>query len=242
MDIRPVYSCLLGRPWIHAAGAVPSSLHQKVKFVHYGEKELIISTPLLAEYIEGDEEALETSFQALEIVGTASAEAEGGDLKPSKAAVMAAKVSIDNGFHLGKGVSKELHSIAEPVTIQENSGQSGLGYTGAVRRERPGRGNQSKQQVVDTTQPLPVNPRTDSGDRGPIPELVEWVYPMARELDNWTAEVISDLVKTNSPNIETSHQINDATLTSNNAGESSRSNEGDDLEEEDLEELERLLE
>ncbi|RDX78980.1 hypothetical protein CR513_40661, partial [Mucuna pruriens] len=26
MEIRPEYSCLLGRPWIHATGAVPSSL------------------------------------------------------------------------------------------------------------------------------------------------------------------------------------------------------------------------
>ncbi|RDX84226.1 hypothetical protein CR513_34757, partial [Mucuna pruriens] len=33
MDIQPAYSCLLGRPWIHAVGAVPSSLHQKVKFI-----------------------------------------------------------------------------------------------------------------------------------------------------------------------------------------------------------------
>ncbi|RDX92414.1 hypothetical protein CR513_25463, partial [Mucuna pruriens] len=27
MDIHPMYSCLLGRPWIHAARVVPSSLH-----------------------------------------------------------------------------------------------------------------------------------------------------------------------------------------------------------------------
>ncbi|XP_050920042.1 uncharacterized protein LOC127137643 [Lathyrus oleraceus] len=27
MDINPAYSCLLGRPWIHAAGAVASTLH-----------------------------------------------------------------------------------------------------------------------------------------------------------------------------------------------------------------------
>lgn len=27
MDIRPAYSCLLGRPWIHEAGAVTSTLH-----------------------------------------------------------------------------------------------------------------------------------------------------------------------------------------------------------------------
>jgi hypothetical protein len=28
MDIHPAYSMLLGRPWIHMAGAIPSSLHQ----------------------------------------------------------------------------------------------------------------------------------------------------------------------------------------------------------------------
>ncbi|XP_040940043.1 uncharacterized protein [Gossypium hirsutum] len=27
MDIKPSYNCLLGRPWIHSAGVVPSSLH-----------------------------------------------------------------------------------------------------------------------------------------------------------------------------------------------------------------------
>ena len=26
----------MGRPWIHEAGAIPSSLHQKVKFIHEG--------------------------------------------------------------------------------------------------------------------------------------------------------------------------------------------------------------
>ena len=33
MDITPTYNCLLGRPWIHSARAIPSTLHQKVKFV-----------------------------------------------------------------------------------------------------------------------------------------------------------------------------------------------------------------
>ncbi|RDY10315.1 hypothetical protein CR513_05183, partial [Mucuna pruriens] len=57
---------------------------------------MMINTPLSIEYVEGDEEALETSFQALEIVGTTNVEAERGDLKPSKAAIMTAKVSITN--------------------------------------------------------------------------------------------------------------------------------------------------
>jgi uncharacterized membrane protein len=31
MDIHPSYSMLLGRPWIHSAGVVTSSLHQCLK-------------------------------------------------------------------------------------------------------------------------------------------------------------------------------------------------------------------
>ena len=32
MDIRPSYSCLLGRPWIHEVGEVTSTLHQMLKY------------------------------------------------------------------------------------------------------------------------------------------------------------------------------------------------------------------
>ena len=35
MDIRAAYSFLLGRPWIHDAGAVTSTLHQRLKFVRH---------------------------------------------------------------------------------------------------------------------------------------------------------------------------------------------------------------
>jgi len=37
MDIQAAYSCLLGRPWIHEAGAVASTLHLKLKFVKNGK-------------------------------------------------------------------------------------------------------------------------------------------------------------------------------------------------------------
>jgi hypothetical protein len=36
MDIHPSYSMLLGRSWIHAAGAVTSSLHQCLKYIMNG--------------------------------------------------------------------------------------------------------------------------------------------------------------------------------------------------------------
>jgi hypothetical protein len=50
MDIYPAYSCLLGRPLIHSAGAVTSTLHQKLKFladdklvVVEGEEDIMVS-------------------------------------------------------------------------------------------------------------------------------------------------------------------------------------------------------
>ena len=36
LRIQSSFNLLLGRSWIHEAGAIPSSLHQKVKFIHEG--------------------------------------------------------------------------------------------------------------------------------------------------------------------------------------------------------------
>ncbi|PKI34997.1 hypothetical protein CRG98_044613, partial [Punica granatum] len=46
LDIPNAFSLLLGRPWIHSAGAVPSSLHQRLKFIV--EEKLITEAPLMA--------------------------------------------------------------------------------------------------------------------------------------------------------------------------------------------------
>lgn len=37
LQFPSAYNFLLGRPWIHATGGVPSSLHQKVKFIIDGK-------------------------------------------------------------------------------------------------------------------------------------------------------------------------------------------------------------
>ena len=42
MDINPSYNIILGRPCIQMAGVVPSTLHQKVKFV-VGESLIIVA-------------------------------------------------------------------------------------------------------------------------------------------------------------------------------------------------------
>ncbi|RDX77615.1 hypothetical protein CR513_42234, partial [Mucuna pruriens] len=60
-------------------------------------------------------------------------------------------------------------------------------------------------------------------------EPTEWIYPMARELDNWTTEALPDL-------------IDSLAFTLDATSESSRHDEGENSEEEALIELERLLE
>ena len=44
LRIPTSFNLLLGRPWIHRAGVIPSSLHQKVKFIHDGQVITVRST------------------------------------------------------------------------------------------------------------------------------------------------------------------------------------------------------
>ena len=74
MDIVPAYSFLLGRPWIHKARAVNSTLHQKLKFVWEGKGVIINGEQTLLIYhlssfrvVEADEAAVGTQFQSLSI-------------------------------------------------------------------------------------------------------------------------------------------------------------------------------
>ena len=75
MDISPSYNCLLGRPWIHVTRTIPSTLHQKIKFLTKGqlvciaaEEDMIAATSLRAPYVEADEKAMECSFISLEFI------------------------------------------------------------------------------------------------------------------------------------------------------------------------------
>ena len=75
MDIQPAYNCLLGRPWIHAAGAVTSTLHQKLKYILdgqvvtvCGEEDIFVSQLSSFKYVEMDGEIFETPSQAFETV------------------------------------------------------------------------------------------------------------------------------------------------------------------------------
>src|SRR3954471_24046760 len=73
MDIPAQYCCFLGRPWIHEAGAITSTLHQKLKFIRNeklvtvcGERALIVSNLSSFSDIE-PKEVVGTKFQALSL-------------------------------------------------------------------------------------------------------------------------------------------------------------------------------
>jgi len=76
MDIHPSYSMLLGRPWIHAAGAVASSLHQCLKYVMNGmlvtvkaEETVSMIKNVVVPFIEADD-CKDNNIHAFEIVNT----------------------------------------------------------------------------------------------------------------------------------------------------------------------------
>ncbi|KAE8735344.1 No pollen germination related 2 [Hibiscus syriacus] len=117
MDIHPIYNCLLGRPWIHSAGAVPSSLHQKLKFVVDGqlicvsaEEEIIASVTSDVPYIDTNDEALECSFRALEFVN-ATFIAEGSKIpypRLSDCTKMTVQQTLGIGAKAGRGFKPNL--------------------------------------------------------------------------------------------------------------------------------------
>jgi len=143
MDMLPAYSCLLRRPWIHTAGVVPSTLHQKLKFVIDDkliivsrEEDLVVCGSTSTPYIEATKEALETSFQALEIVSTTYVEPFKVNPCLSSVSLMVAKTMMKEGYKYGIGLGKNNTGFVRPLKLVENKGRYGLGYktTHADRR------------------------------------------------------------------------------------------------------------
>lgn len=110
MDINHAYICLLGRPWIYVAGAITSTLHREMKFVIkgkliivFGEKGMLISHLSSFRYVEADEGALETSFQALEIANSIFLEEKDEDaiVRLSFASLKGAKTMLEKWNYEG---------------------------------------------------------------------------------------------------------------------------------------------
>ncbi|XP_058741904.1 uncharacterized protein LOC131614320 [Vicia villosa] len=132
MDIHPSYSCLLGRPWIHAAGAVTSTLHQKLKFATQGkivticgEEEHVVSHLASFRYIDVEGEVHETPCQAFEAVQTIKIPyVENKKLEAPMSSLKEAKVVVESGHPEGWGRVLDLSVKQDKCGIGYQLGQS----------------------------------------------------------------------------------------------------------------------
>ncbi|XP_040967144.1 uncharacterized protein [Gossypium hirsutum] len=137
IDIKSSYNCLLGRPWIHSTGAVPSSLQQKLKLVTNGrlvtinaEEDIIAAVTSDAPYVETNEEAVECSFLFLKFVN-ATFILEGNKVpvpKISRTTRMGFQMIVGKGALPGKGLGRYLQGGIQVPKLKEKRDHFGLGF------------------------------------------------------------------------------------------------------------------
>ncbi|XP_019248614.1 PREDICTED: uncharacterized protein LOC109227879 [Nicotiana attenuata] len=137
LDMKTSYNFLLGRPWIHMARAIPSTLHQMVKF-EYDRQEIIVhgeddssvyndpSIPCI-EAKEGCESLIHQTFEVIEVD-----QVEEGKpiLHPhlSATSMMVASLMLTNGYEPGKGLGSFLQGIVNPIAPFPKKDTFGLGF------------------------------------------------------------------------------------------------------------------
>jgi len=116
-------------------GVVPSTLHQKLKFVvegHLvivsGEEDILVSCTSSMPYVEAAEESLETAFQSFEVVSISSVDSSSGQPCLPDTTVMVARVMLGNGYEPGMGLGKDNGGITSLINAKGNRGKFGLGY------------------------------------------------------------------------------------------------------------------
>ncbi|XP_075074664.1 uncharacterized protein LOC142162236 [Nicotiana tabacum] len=124
LDMDTSYNFLLGRPWIHATEAIPSTLHQMVKFVYenqeiivHGEDEHSIYRDPSVPCLEAKEGSEHIVYQVFEVVVADQCEEGSPYPQPflSKASIMVAKEMIRHGYKPEKGLGASLQGITVPA-------------------------------------------------------------------------------------------------------------------------------
>ena len=148
LDAAVSYNLLLGRPWIHAAKAVPSTLHQMIKFewdrqeiVLHGEDPTCAMNDAIVPFIETEDDKGPWVYQVFDTVPVIRVPEGKSMLCPRVAAetIMVVSEMLNNGFVPGKGLGAELQGIIQPVSLPKNLDTFGLGFKPTatdVRRAR----------------------------------------------------------------------------------------------------------
>ena len=164
MDINPSYNCLLGRPWIHVAGVVPSTLHHKVKFVVeesliivVAEEDMIATTTATTSYLEVKKDATECPFRSFEIATATNAkdEPEAPTSHLSQNTWMILKQTICKGAKVGHGLGRNLQGIKMAVSSAPKHNRHGIEYQPSDRRRNGWMGSQKENGMVKSNLVFP---------------------------------------------------------------------------------------
>ncbi|KAI5404437.1 hypothetical protein KIW84_051562 [Lathyrus oleraceus] len=179
MDIHPSYNCLLGRLWIHEAGAVTSTLHQKLKFVKNGklvivggEKAMLVSHQSSFSYVEVEDE-VGTPFQALSIAAEKRVKAPMSLLKDAQKILE--EGSVDQWGHM--------------VEVSDNKGRTGLGFQKGSSTARS-----EDMQLSFHSGGLVPNP-IEYNDHSPSPNFEFPVFEAEEESDVEVSDELSRLLE-----------------------------------------------
>ncbi|KAK8695024.1 hypothetical protein V6N13_072566 [Hibiscus sabdariffa] len=181
MDIKPTYNCLLGRPWIHSVGAVPSSLHQKLKFVIEGklvcveaEQDIIATVTSDTPYVETNQEVVECAFRALEFVNAAFI-AEGRRIprpRLSNYTKMSVRATVGKGARARKGDTFTFGGI---VNIEQEVNE-------AIQKDDKLKG---EERFSETLEGMIVSMVSEGAEASPFLSGIRPCLP-GETLNNWT--------------------------------------------------------
>ncbi|XP_015075903.1 uncharacterized protein LOC107020089 [Solanum pennellii] len=161
LDINASYNLLLGRPWVHRAGAVPSTLHQMIKFEYdrqevivHGEGDLSFYKESSSPFIKANNENEALVYQAFEVVVIEHVPEGSVISKPNMpiASVMVVNELVKHGFEPGKGLGICLQGRAYPVSLRKSIGSFGLGYQPRVEYKM--KAKKKKRDVWSLTKPI----------------------------------------------------------------------------------------
>ena len=139
LRIQSSFNMLLGYPWIHKAGAIPSSLHQKVKFIHEGriiivqfEKDVVTSFEPVLQIIHSEDDLHLTGF-VFDEVQVVSLEDDNRDMVPMSFdqhnSTLVLCMMKGMSYMPGLGLDRRQQGPCEFTITVDYDMPCGLGYT-----------------------------------------------------------------------------------------------------------------
>ncbi|XP_077237383.1 uncharacterized protein LOC143879076 [Tasmannia lanceolata] len=135
LDIKTSFFLLLGRPWLHKVGVVPSTLHQKLKFVRNNRVITVRGDPepeigqITSELITEKSRDVSLTGFSLEVSTISFGEAMNEEIMfLSSTNTQVVKIMRKYGYVPGAGLGRNLQGPTEWPELKAVGGLFGLGY------------------------------------------------------------------------------------------------------------------